>query len=120
VSDTLAGVPALSQLRYAQLTPGETFGPFVEPLALTTSDALPLLTLRVLRRALDGIVPGGVLTRQRFVIHAELPATGDVEADVLVSAQHRAAAGLFTTFTFTLRHAGRLCAVVEWSILDPA
>ncbi len=120
MSDTLAGVPALSSLRYEQLVPGDTFGPFAEALALPTSDALALVTLRVLRRALRGIIPGGVLTRQRFVIHADLPAAGEVQTDVLVSSQHDAAAGRFTTFVFALRHHGHLCAVVEWTILDPA
>ena len=105
MSDTLDGVPALSALRYAELSPGDAFGPFTEPLAQATSDALrgelgasspgrlappgvlPLLTLRLLRRALRGIIPGGVLTRQRFVAHAELPAAAEIVADVWVASQ---------------------------------
>ena len=103
MSDTLDGVPALSALRYAELSPGDAFGPFTEPLAQATSDGLrgelgasspgrlappgvlPLLTLRLLRRALRGIIPGGVLTRQRFVAHAELPAAGEIVAEVWVA-----------------------------------
>lgn len=137
MNDTLAGVPELSALRYAQLTIGDGFGPFTEPLAQSTSDALrgalgasvpgrlappgvlPLLTLRLLRRALHGIIPGGVLVRQRFVAHADLPAQGDIVAEVRVASQTRGAGGLFTGFTFTLRHGDALAAVVEWTILDP-
>ena len=138
MSDTLDGVPALSTLRYAELSPGDAFGPFSEPLAQATSDGLrgelgasspgrlappgvlPLLTLRLLRRALRGIIPGGVLTRQRFVAHAELPAAAEIVAEVWVASQSRSERGLFTSFTFALHHEGALAAVVEWTILDPA
>ena len=81
---------------------------------------LPLLTLRLLRRALRGIIPGGVLTRQRFVAHAELPAAAEIVAEVWVASQSRSERGLFTSFTFALHHEGALAAVVEWTILDPA
>ena len=117
MTDTLAGVPELSVRRFDELQPGEAFGPFTEP--LPAPDRLPLLTLRVLRRALHGIIPGGVLTRQRFAIHRALPAEGEVGVLVRVGEQRRARAGLFTSFTFELRDQEALCAVVEWTILDP-
>jgi hypothetical protein len=123
MTDTLAGVPELSARRFDDLQPGEAFGPFTEPLPapdrLALPDRLPLLTLRVLRRALHGIIPGGVLTQQRFAIHRALPAEGEVGVLVRVGEQRRARAGLFTSFTFELRDQEALCAVVEWTILDP-
>ena len=135
--DTLHGVPALSTRRYEELAVGERFGPFVEPLAAGVADAvrgeigvhvagagaplgvLPLITLRVLRRALDGIVPGGVLVHQSFTVTGPLPASGDLEVGVSVTAQDRHPRGLQTTFCFALAHAGALAAVVEWTIRTP-
>lgn len=135
MTDSLDGVPELSSMQYHQLALGDAFGPFEEPLAQATSDGLrgalgtrrsgelappgvlPMLTLRILRRALRGIIPGGILTRQRLVAHADIPADATLSADVRVSAQDRGTAGLFTTFTFTLRHEQTLCAVVDWTIL---
>jgi hypothetical protein len=137
MSDSLAGVPEISSTTYDRLAVGDRFGPFTESFAQRTSDVLrgpvgtlvegagappgilPLVTLRVLRRALDGIVPGGVLTRQRFVLHADLPAAADVEVEVRVSGQAQRPSGLYTTFTFALRHDDALVAVVEWTILAP-
>jgi|tagenome__1003787_1003787.scaffolds.fasta_scaffold20515316_2 hypothetical protein len=137
MSDSLAGVPEISSTTYDRLAVGDRFGPFEESFAQRTSDALrgpvgtslagahappgmlPLVTLRALRRALNGIVPGGVLTRQRFVIHADLPAAADVGIEVRVSDQAQRPSGLYTTFTFALRHGGSLAAVVEWTILAP-
>jgi len=137
MSDSLAGVPEISSTSYDRLAVGDRFGPFEESFAQRTSDVLrgpvgatvagahappgilPLVTLRALRRALQGIVPGGVLTRQRFVIHADLPAGADVEIDVRVSDQAHRPSGLYTTFTFALRHDAALAAVVEWTILAP-
>jgi hypothetical protein len=137
MSDTLDGVPEISTTTYDQLTVGDRFGPFPEPFTSQAADRLrgpvgtvvpgehappgmlPLVTLRALRRALRGIVPGGVLTRQRFTIHADLPAASVVDIEVRVSDQARRSSGLYTTFTFALRHDDALAAVVEWTILAP-
>lgn len=137
MTDSLAGVPEISTVTYDRLAVGDRFGPFTEAFVQRTSDVLrgsvgtavagpdappgilPLVTLRVLRRALDGIVPGGVLTRQRFALHADMPAAAEVQVDVRVSDQARRPSGLYTTFTFALRHDEALAAVVEWTILAP-
>ena len=76
------------------------------------------MTLRVLRRALRGIPPGGVLVRQHFELR-QTPAPGDVEIDVRVTGQQQPKSGLYTTFTFTLRQDKALVALVDWMILAP-
>jgi acyl dehydratase len=131
---SLEGVPVLSELRYAELSAGDRLGSFVEELAPVSDQlrgaigvvaegehapggVLPLVTLRVLRRALRGIPPGGVLVRQRFTVHAPLPAGASVRVAVRVSAQREAHNGLQTTFTFAVHQADDLAAVVEWTIL---
>jgi hypothetical protein len=137
MSDTLDGVPEISSTRYEQLAVGDRFGPFEESFARDASDRLrgpvgtlvpgehappgmlPLVTLRALRRALRGIVPGGILTRQRFTMHADLPAESAVDVAMRVSGQAQRPSGLYTTFTFALHHEGALAAVVEWTILAP-
>jgi hypothetical protein len=137
VSDSLHDVPAISETRYEELSVGDRFGPFDESFTRSRSDLLrgpvgtvlpgdgappgmlPLVTLRVLRRALRGIIPGGILIHQRFTFHADLPAGADVAVDVRVSAQERRPSGTYTTFTFALAHEGVLAAVVEWTILAP-
>jgi hypothetical protein len=137
MTDSLAGIPEISTTTYDRLAVGDRFGPFTESFAQRTSDllrgpvgttvegahappgVLPLVTLRALRRALNGIVPGGVLTRQRFALHADLPAAADVDVEVRVSDQAQRPSGLYTTFTFALRHDDSLAAVVEWTILAP-
>lgn len=135
--DSLDGVPRFSTLRYAELHVGQRWGPFTEQLAQATSDALrgevgdaeagetaplgvlPLLTLRVLRRALNGIIPGGVLARQHFSAVDALPAAGPVDVSVWVSAQQERPSGFYTTFSFALSAGGRVPAIVEWMILAP-
>jgi hypothetical protein len=135
--DSLDGVARFSELGYDELAVGDRWGPFTERLEQATSDALrgevgtaapgdtaplgvlPLLTLRVLRRALNGIIPGGVLARQHFSALDALPAAGDVAIDVWVSAQQQRPSGFYTTFTFTLTARERTAAVVEWMILAP-
>jgi hypothetical protein len=131
-------VPLFSDGAYEDLVVGDHWGPFAERLDQATSDALrgpvgeaapsgaaaplgvlPLLTLRVLRRALRGIIPGGVLARQSFSAVDALPAAGEVAIDVAVTAQQHRPSGFYTTFTFTLRARDRTVAVVEWTILAP-
>lgn len=137
----LDDVPLLSERRYEELAVGDRWGPFPDRLDGALCDALrgpvgahdgpahgaataplgvlPLLTLRALRRALAGIIPGGVLVRQSFSTFAPLPATGEVTVDAAVTHRRRAGNGLHTTFAFTLRSGGRTAAVVEWTILMP-
>jgi hypothetical protein len=131
-------VPPFSDRAYEDLAVGDRWGPFTERLDAATSDALrgpvgeatrggataplgvlPLLTLRVLRRALRGIIPGGVLARQSFSLTDTLPAQGDVAVGVAVTAQQHRPSGFYTTFTFTLAARDRTVAVVEWTILAP-
>lgn len=129
--------PQFSELSYEQLAVGQQWGPFAERLDQETSDALrgevgeaepgataplgvlPLLTLRVLRRALGGIIPGGILARQHFAAVDALPAAGAVEVAIWVSAQQHRPSGFYTTFTFALHAGGRTPAIVEWTILAP-
>lgn len=133
-ADTLDGVPLLSQSAYADLHVGLRLGPFREQLTAALSDGLrgelygarpaavapggvlPLVTLRVLRRALQGIPAGGVLLAQRFAIHAELPSDAAIDVDVRVAAQERRGGHLLTTFVFRVEHDGDLAAVVDWKI----
>jgi hypothetical protein len=135
--DSLDNVPLFSDLRYEDLWLGQRWGPFTEPVEQATSDALrgaidasapgdeaplgilPLLTLRALRRALNGIIPGGVLIRQSFAVVDRLPAAGDVSIDVSISAQDRRPSGFYTTFSFVLSRGGAVAAIVEWMILAP-
>lgn len=133
-------VPLLSDRRYADLAVGDRWGPFADRLEPALCDALRgpvgedgpaagaataplgvlgLLTLRALRRALAGIIPGGVLVRQTFSSLEPLPAAGDVAVEAAVTAQHRGRGGLHTTFAFTVRAGDRTAAVVEWTILAP-
>jgi hypothetical protein len=133
----MQGVPEISDRRYEDLSVGDRFGPFAErvpaddagrlrgpvgerrPGAGAPLGILPLITLRALRRALDGIIPGGVLIGQRFTVHAELPEAVELEVEVAVSAQVRRGERLDTTFTFACRHEQRLAAVVAWTIMAP-
>ena len=135
--DTLAGVPLFSDLSYEDLWLGQRFGPFAEPIEQATSDGLrgaldasgpgseaplgilPLLTLRALRRALNGIIPGGVLIRQSFSVVERLPAACEVAIDVAIVGQDRRPSGFYTTFSFTLSRGGAVAAIVEWMILAP-
>jgi hypothetical protein len=134
---SLADVPEISNWRYEDLEVGERFGPFTERLDPELSaqlrgevgrsepggrapyGVLPLITLRSLRRALEGIIPGGVLMGQHFAIHAPIPADASLEVGVAVSRMLRRGERLFTTFTFDLRCEDRLAAVVDWTILAP-
>ena len=133
----LDDAPLYSDLNYEDLAVGDRWGPFVEALGRETSNrlrgaldsettgefaplgVLPLLTLRALRRALRGIIPGGILFRQHFSAVDALPAEGEIEVAVWVSAQHQRKSGLYTTFAFALSHEGRTPALVEWTILAP-
>ena len=133
----LSDVPLFSDMSYEQLSVGDRWGPFVESLDQATSDelrgsigssspgagaplgVLPLITLRVLRRALGGIIPGGVLARQTFSVLQPLPAAAPVSVDIWVSAQQRRPSGFYTTFAFALSHDGQVGATAEWMILAP-
>jgi hypothetical protein len=137
VLSDLTDVPLFSERSYDELSVGDRWGPFVESLDQATSDelrgaigstasgagapmgVLPLVTLRVLRRALAGIIPGGVLARQTFSVFDELPAAGDVSVTVALSAQQRRPSGFYTTFAFTLSCDGSVRAIVEWMIIAP-
>jgi hypothetical protein len=135
--DSLEDVPLFSDLRYEDLWLGQRWGPLTESVVQATSDGLrgaidasapgaeaplgilPLLTLRALRRALNGIIPGGVLIRQSFAVVDRLPAEGDVAIDVSISAQDRRPSGFYTTFSFALSRGAAVAAIVEWMILAP-
>jgi hypothetical protein len=137
VLSDLSNVPLFSERSYAELSVGDRWGPFVESLDQGTSDelrgaigtsapgtgaplgALPLITLRVLRRALGGIIPGGVLARQTFSVLEPIPATADVEVTVAVTAQQQRSSGFYTTFGFTLSSEGAVRAIAEWMIIAP-
>jgi hypothetical protein len=129
--------PLLSSVRYEQLSVGQRWGPFTERLTVDTSDrlrgalgtrrggtsappgVLPVLSLKALRRALDGIPAGGVLVRQRFAACGPLAAEGEVVADVRLVDQQRRPSGLYTTFLFAFAQDGSLAATAEWMILAP-
>jgi hypothetical protein len=134
--------PQFSSLRYSELSVGQRFGPFSERLDHATCAALrgavgvpadggaaagagaplgvlPMLTLRALRYALNGIIPGGVLARQHFAVIDELPLEGALEIEVWISAQQRRRSGLYTTFAFLVRHGAGAVAHAEWMIIAP-
>jgi hypothetical protein len=138
VLSDLTDVPLFSERSYEELLVDDRWGPFVESLDQATSDelrgpigsfspgdraplgVLPLITLRALRRALRGIIPGGILARQTFSVLEPLPAVGEVSIEVWVSAQQRRSSGFYTTFAFAVAHDGLARAFVEWMILAPA
>lgn len=133
----LTDVPEISQRSYQELSVGDRWGPFVESLDQATSDelrgaighsragahaplgVLPLLTLRALRRALDGIIAGGVLARQTFAVYDELAAEAEIAVEVAVTNQQQRRSGFYTTFAFTLSSAGHVRAIAEWMIIAP-
>ena len=135
--EDVTDVPTFSDRSYEELAVGERWGPFTESLDAETSarlrgaltapapgesaplGVLPLLTLRALRRALGGIIPGGVLIRQHFALLEPLPADATASTEVWVSAQQQRPSGFYTTFTFTIAHDGRQKALVDWMILAP-
>jgi hypothetical protein len=137
VLSDLTDVPQFSERSYQELSVGDRWGPFVESLDRGTSDelrgaigttapgadapwgVLPLLTLRVLRRALCGIIAGGVLARQTFSVVQPIPARADVEVTVAVTGQQQRSSGFYTTFAFTLSCEGAVHAIVEWMIIAP-
>ena len=130
-------VPRLSETRYEDLSPGQRWGPFTEALGRETADAvrgalgaatagrhappgvLPLVTLRVLRRALTGVPPGGVLVRHRLALLGVLVPERVLSVEVWVSAQDARPSGLYTTFTFSVAQERVLAATVDWTILAP-
>lgn len=130
-------VPLLSDVIYEDLSVGDRWGPFMEIVDRDTADglrgqigsrtsgegvplgALPLVTLRVMRRALQGIPPGGVLARLRFSIFDSIEADSPIEVRVWVSDQRRLAPGLFTTLAFSLAQRDAVPAVVEWTVIAP-
>jgi hypothetical protein len=129
--------PLISSVRYEQLSVGQRWGPFTEQLTADTSDrlrgalgtrrsgagappgVLPVISLRVLRRALMGIPAGGVLVRQRFAACGPLAAEGDIVAGVRLVDQQRRPSGLYTTFVFAFTQDDSLAATAEWTILAP-
>jgi len=133
----MSAVPELSDRRYQGLALGESFGSFTERLEPAHCNRLrgpvgeqrpgrgaplgmlPLVTLRVLRRALNGIIPGGVLFAQRFAAHAALPAGAELGVEVAVTGQDRRGDRLDTTFTFVCRHGDVPAATVSWTIMAP-
>jgi hypothetical protein len=133
----MRAVPDISDRRYEDLALGERFGPFSERYERAQGDRLreavgvrvpggtaplgllPALTLRALRHSLGGIIPGGVLIRQRFSTHGEIAPAGVLEIEVIVSRREQRGGRLFTTFTFACRQEGAPVATVEWTILAP-
>jgi hypothetical protein len=137
VLSDLSNVPEFSERSYDELSVGDRFGPFTESLDQGTSDelrgaigatssgaaaplgTLPLITLRALRRALDGIIPGGVLARQTFSVLDPIPAAADVDVMVTVTNQQQRSSGFYTTFGFELSCHGAVRAIAEWMIIAP-
>ena len=136
--EDIADVPPISDARYADLAVGDRWGPFEDrldadasgalrgalgspsPVARAPLGVLPLLTLRALRRALGGIIPGGVLMGQRFALMESFPADARTSTEVWVSwRRERPGAPCLTTFTFAVAHEGRPKAMVDWTILAP-
>jgi hypothetical protein len=127
--------PLISELRYEDLSVGQRWGPFTERLEGDASDrlrgamgtrtagaqapagVLPVLSLRVLRRALQGIPAGGVLVRQRFASYLPLASEADVTAQISLVDQRRRPSGLYTTFVMAFADDDALAAVAEWTIL---
>lgn len=127
-------IPLLSTRRYDELAAGDAWGPFPQRLDAAACDRLrrepgvvvagaeappgilPALCLWGLRRALDGIIPGGVLTRQYFRELAPAPRPGLFEVGVRVTEQQRGPRGLHTSFVFPISQDGVLIAIAEWTI----
>lgn len=133
----MADQPKLSSLTYEQMSVGQRWGPFTERLSQGLCDSLrgeigtaatgvtappgviPLVSLWTMRRAFGGIIPGGVLARQRFATWIPLTPQDPIEVDVEVVDQRRRRSGLYSTLLFTLRQNEGLAAIAEWTILAP-
>lgn len=130
--------PVLSPLRYEEMSVGQRWGPFTEHLSQELCDGLrgeigfakpgstappgviPVISLWSMRRAFEGIIPGGVLARQRFSTWMPLTVEDPLEVDVQVVDQRRRRSGLYSTLLFTIRQNEGLAAIAEWTILAPS
>jgi hypothetical protein len=119
------------------MTVGQRWGPFTERLSQEQCDKLrgeigtetpgetappgvmPVISLWTMRRAFEGIIPGGVLARQRFSTWIPLTVADPVEVDLQIVDQRSRRSGLYSTLLFTMRQNEGLAAIVEWTILAP-
>jgi hypothetical protein len=129
--------PTISSLTYEEMSVGQRWGPFTEQLGQKLCDQLrgaigaetegetappgviPVISLWTMRRAFEGIIPGGVLARQRFSTWIPLTVGDPIDVDVQVVDQRSRRSGLYSTLLFTLRQNEGLAAIVEWTILAP-
>ncbi len=134
----MAGAPELSSLSYDEMFVGQRWGPFTESLDRELCDQLrgeigaetpgktappgviPVISLRSMRRAFEGIIPGGVLARQRFSTWIPLKIGEPIEIDLQVVDQRRRHSGLYSTLLFTMTQNEGLVAIAEWTILAPS
>lgn len=133
----MAEHPTLSSLTYEEMSVGQRWGPFTEHLSQELCDRLrgaigtetpgetappgviPVVSLWSMRRAFEGIIPGGVLARQRFSTWIGLTVADPLEVDVQLVDQRRRLSGLYSTLLFTIRQNDGLAATAEWTILAP-
>jgi hypothetical protein len=133
----MAEPPTLSTLSYDEMSVGQRWGPFTEvvskelcdrlrgevgaetPGATAPPGVIPVISLWSMRRAFQGIIPGGVLARQRFSTWIPLTPEDPIEVDVQVVDQRRRRSGLYSTLLFTMTQNEGLAAIAEWTILAP-
>ncbi len=133
----MAESPTISSLTYERMSVGQRWGPFIEVVSKELCDRLrgevgteapgetappgviPVISLWSMRRAFEGIIAGGVLTRQRFSTWIPLTPEDPIEVEVQVVDQRRRRSGLYSTLLFTMNQNGGLAAIAEWTILAP-
>lgn len=94
--------PLLSSIKFEDLVIGRRFGPFVERVSAAMADRLrgeigvvapgslagpgvfPVLFLKVLRRAMGGVLSETVLAKQEFEFHTPVPVDTDVSCHAWV------------------------------------
>lgn len=115
--------PALSGVTYDDLEVGRRFGPYQEPvpaqmaeqlagaigqpqavsLALVPPAVYPILFLKALRHAMNGIPARSILAKQELEFHRELPVDSVVEVTTWVGAKEVRRDRPFVTIEFDIR-----------------
>lgn len=119
-----ADPPALSGVLYDELEVGRRMGPYVEsvsadmaarlsgeigvgnPVSLAPPAVFPILFLKALRRAMNGIPANSILAKQELEFHGTLPVDSEVRMTTWVGGKEVRRERPFVTIEFDIRDAG--------------